>query len=562
MKNFISTILFSLLLISAGHAQSLQTGIDWYEEGNYERALQVFEQINDPEAHLFAGKSHFALAQYFQAKNQLLQVESNDENLRMEAAYTSALADFQLKNFSQALDALYEIRQSSLRTSVYMDANQLYQDLLNYLSLEQRHNAFKATSFDQVRVDLMESAIGNVDIESARALFKATQRAVQSADTSGYRNIRQLLGNETAYNQRYNPNHYADAPNGIAYNIGVALPEFDTNSSEFEISQHLYFGIQLAVENFNSENSNQKAFITYRNTQSDVRQASAVANDFVWNYDVDAVIGPLFSEVATEFARYAEQYEVPMISPLANSDSLNLDYNYTFQLNPTFAVQGRMMAEYAVERLGYDTLAVIAERGALGESSAQAFLDESRKRGAAVVHYFVEDLEAEGYDISEYVKYFDPEVDTVFQYNIDAIYAPFTGTVANTLMSSLVTNLEAIGSNMTILGSEEWESVNIQNFGARSALYYTETFRQQQGTNPIENFKSAFRLRYDTEPNRFAYIGYDAATVLLRNLKKVQNPSYLRQGLKSFNNFQGLIMDVSFEGTHINQVVNIRRGSN
>jgi hypothetical protein len=35
-------------------------------------------------------------------------------------------------------------------------------------------------------------------------------------------------------------------------------------------------------------------------------------------------------------AELAEEYRVPMFAPLANSDELNLDYNYTYQMNPYF----------------------------------------------------------------------------------------------------------------------------------------------------------------------------------------------------------------------------------
>src|SRR5699024_4135834 len=114
---------------------------------------------------------------------------------------------------------------------------------------------------------------------------------------------------------------------------------------------------------------------------------------------------------------------------------------------------------------GYDTLAVIAERGSLGEPSAMAFLDESRKLGAEVLYYFVEDLKLQGYDINEYVQHFDPAYDTLTNYKIDAVYAPFTGSIAETLISSLLTNLEAMNTGITILGSEEWESVQLERRG-------------------------------------------------------------------------------------------------
>lgn len=561
----ISLVFTLCFLFVTTNAQSLQTGVNFYEEGNYEEALRIFDSIEEPTSYLFAGKSFFALNNYLKAKKVLDKVDSTNTSSEIfyEAKYTKALADFELQNFSASLDALYEINEFSTQGSVKRDAFNFYRDLLNYLTLEQRFETFKEVSYDEIRFDLVDAAIGIVDYPSAKSLFTAYTNTVQISDSSNYENVFNVLEDSASYVQRYNPNKYTQAPTGLSYNIGVALPEFDMEADEFEITQHLYFGIQLAVERFNSQNNRQKAFLTYRNTNADVENAAFIANDLIWNHGVDAIIGPLFSEVALELSKYAEMYETPLLTPLANSDNINLDLNYTFQLNPTFAIQGQEMARYAIQTLQYDTLAVLAEKGSLGEASAYAFLDEVRNLGGEVVRFYVEDLASEGYDISEYVKYFDPEVDTVFNYNIDAVYAPFTGNIAQTLMSSLITNLEAMGSEMSILGSEEWETANINSSRLpETDVYYTKSFEIDSTNSMVNDFESEFRLRFESQPNQFAYIGYDAASVLLESLQRVQNPEYLKEGLKSLNNYRGLINRVSFEGSRINQNVKIKRLNN
>lgn len=558
-------IVLSIVLCTANltlvFGQSLETGIRFYEEGNYERALRVFEEIDDPEAILFAGKSHYALNNFLKAKQYLSRIrESSDKLILDEANYTAALADFQLKNFSAALDALYKLNESSPSATVSREAYSFYNSLIDYLTLEQRHNAFNATKYNEVRFDLIEAAMGKIDWASANVLFNKYKNSVVDVDTSAYRSLSTLLKDSVAYAQRYMPDRYAKAPKGIAYNIGVALPSFEVDAPQYEISQHLYFGIQLAVENFNSENTDYKAFISYRDTKMDPSKAAEIMTDLVWNHGADVVIGPLFSEMAQEMSTLAERYEIPMLTPLANSDQINLDLNYTFQLNPTFAVQGRKIARYAIQNLGFDTLAVIAEKGSLGEPSAHAFLDEARKLDAQVVRYYVEELASQGYDITEYVQYFDPEVDTVFNYNIDAVYAPFTGNIAETLINNLLTSLEAMESNMTVLGSEEWETEDLNSRRLpESNIYFTKTFERNTGNTSISDFESAFRLRFDVTPNRFAYIGYDAANVVLETLKKIQNPAYLKEGFKQLKDYKGLIMNVNFDGTHINQNVKVKQ---
>ncbi|MDR9419680.1 ABC transporter substrate-binding protein [Gracilimonas sp.] len=554
------TLIFLITILPNVFAQSLDTGIEFYENGNYEEALQIFERAESDEAYLFAGKSYFALNNFLRAKLYLDKVSNTNQELSLEAKYTEALADFQLKNFTLSLDALHEINNTRDNASVSNAAYNFYSELVDYLTVKQRFEAFKQTKYDDVRFDLMEAAIGKVNFGAANALLKSYKNALPGASNIDLNRIEQLLSDSTAYAQRYLPNRYAKAPTGISYNIGVVLPEFELESSQFQIPQHLYFGIQLAVEEFNSENSDKKAFITYKNSRANSSNVSAIANDLVWNHNVDAIAGPLYSETAQDLARYAEDYEVPMITPLANSDSINFDLNYSFQLNPTFAVQGKKMAQYAVQTLGYDTLAIIAEKGSLGEPSATAFLDESRELGAEVVRYIVDDFASEGYDITEYMEVFDPEVDTVFNYNVDAIYAPFTGNIAGTLINSLLTSLEAIESDMTVLGSAEWESSEIdEDRLSEMNIYYSKTYEVSETNLEKNDFESAFRLRFETSPNEFAYIGYDLANVILETLKRVENPAYLKEGLKNVSGFKGLSTNISFNGTHINTEVKIKR---
>lgn len=557
------SLFVTLILITYGSlsAQSLETGIQLYRDSDYDRALVVFEQSDDAMAQLFLGKTHFAMGHYLKARHVLNDFESERDEISSDALFTKALAEFQLKNFSQTLEVLQQIKSTYPQTSVHSDAVRFYNTVLNYLTLAQRYSAFNSTSNDTIRLDLLESAVGREEYGTVKAMYNAYRSAIPQTASNRNRlsSIGSLLSDSVSYVQRYTLPEYPEAPQGISYNVGVALPQFSESSDEYEITQNLYFGIQLAVDRFNSERSGRKVFLNYHNTESDPGKVSSLVNQMIWSEQADAIIGPVFSELATGFSRYAELYEVPVLLPLANSDSINMDYNYTFQFNPTFAVQGRKMAAYAFQNLRYDTVAVIAEKSSLGEPSAEAFYEEFSRLGGTVIKYDIRDLESEGYDIQEYTSYLNPENDTTFNVNIDAIYAPFTGVVASTLISSLLTEIEAANSDITVLGSEEWAASDLSALGLNTTVYYSESINIETQNMDRDEFESEFRLRFDTEPNRFAYIGYDVAKVLLNTLERVGNPAYLRDGLKSIDNYHGFSMDVNFNGGHINEAVNIRR---
>ncbi|HBQ60847.1 MAG TPA: hypothetical protein DD671_14820, partial [Balneolaceae bacterium] len=80
---------------------------------------------------------------------------------------------------------------------------------------------------------------------------------------------------------------------------------------------------------------------------------------------------------------------------------------------------------------------------------------------------------------------------------------------AETLINNLLTNLEAMQSEMIILGSEEWENVDLENSRLReNKIYYTKTMEQNEGNTSFSSFESTFRLRFEVSPTRFALVGY------------------------------------------------------
>lgn len=564
MKSTFSIFSFLLILLfsTSAYAQSVEAGKNLYQNEDYERALRIFTQIDTPEANLFSGKSYFSLGEFSKSKAYLNRVIDSDESTNIfvqEAKYTKALVLFQIDDFSASLELLHELKSNSRNNPYYTRAISFYDQILSYLSIDQIKTVFRQSSNVEVLADVISGALGRVDFSKAKTMVNSLKSSLIDSSAVDLFQIEAALRDSLTYASRYPFQKYSFAPSGMSYQIGVALPSFEMNSDNYEIPQHLYFGIQTAVEEFNANQSDKKAFINFSRTNVDSVQSEDILNHLVWNKDVDVVIGPLFSNVAKSFSELAEVYEVPVITPLANSDSLSIANNYMFQTNPTFAVQGKKMAQYAVNSLGLDTVAVLAEMDALGEASALAFRHEAERLGAFVQHFFLKDLESDGYDISEYTAYLSKTDTLVPSPGLKAIYAPFTGAAAPTLIRNLLTDLEASRSDYILLGSEEWSDTDLENTRLpETSIHYTQSFEIRYGETDVEEFASNFRLRFQTEPNQFAFIGYDVTKFVLSTLNRVGNPDLLKQGLHELKNYRGLSGNFGFDSEHINQKVLIK----
>lgn len=558
MKKITLSIYFFLFASIPVLGQTIEMGKNLYQQGDYERAIFVFERLQSEEAQLFLGKSHFAQRNYLKALSLLHQFDVNsDAEYYQDALFTSALAHFQLNNFSESLETLNALIHNTSTSPITRAADKMYDDIIGFLTPKQRFDTFKSVSEDEIRLDILEFSMGKVDFNTATVLLNLYERSAITENQLRLNRVKTQLSDSVSYASQVRMNYLLTAPVGMEYNIGVVLPEFDFDSPEYEIPQHLYYGIQLAVEQFNRENAEQKAFITYQSTNAGKSPEEIVA-DFVFNQGVDVIIGPLFSQIAKPFSDLAEQYEIPMVLPLANADSLDLYNNYVFQLNPAFGTQGKIMARKAIE-LGYDTLGVIAESRSLGAPAARAFRHEAERLGGYIEYYFEEDLESLGYDIRDYTQFFTTDtLDSVDM--VKAVYAPFTGTIAQTLIESMLTDLEAMRSEVAIFGSEEWQEINIEARRLDSTqLYFSRSFDVDTSTTNAREFISEFRIRFQTDPNQFAYIGYDAAYIILDQLSFIKNPAYLRDYLRRLKGYKGLSIDVSFNGTHVNEAIGFDR---
>lgn len=541
------------------YPQSFEDGLELYNNEQYEQAAQIFKSLSDDRSLLFTGKSYFAMSDYITANSFLIRLRNSDETaLRQEAKYTEALSNFRLKNYTKSLDLLHELIEAESRTGVQVDARRYYRQLLRYLSVEERFKAIHQTEYRTVQLDLAASARATTDPGVYDILVAQILKSEQDST------VKENLKNEL-YSRQQNLNRvqtYPVPPEGMVYNIGVILPTFDVDSQEFTIPRNLYFGITHAVEEFNSRNSSKKVHLTFKPSRENPDTAGIALTELIWANQVDAVIGPLFSEPAKKMAEISEQFRIPMLAPLANADDINLDYNYTFQLNPTFEVHGKQMARYAVNELRLDTLAVIAQHNALGTSSAQAFRHEAERLGAFISYYIEEDFGALGYDLTELTEVFTADEALIDSLNItpsNGIYAPFTGQAASTLINLLMTDLEVLGNRSVILGSEEWESASLSAWQNRNfEIYYSQAFGTAADSTTVEFMELDFESRFGIKPDQFANIGYDAATVLLNSLETAGNPAYLGKVLRERQNYNGLSMRVHFDGHRINQNVYIR----
>ena len=566
---YLIPLLFLLLVYPADlRGQSFSEGVDLYRAERFEEALSLFSELpgRTDQIRLFLGKTHLALGNYYAALDELGgPAEGSDPDIAAEALYTASIARFRLKQYDLSLELLYRIIETDGRSSVRFDAQRFYRQIANYLSAAERFETLQRTDNSAIRYDLVNQSRSLIDPFIYRALVDELLK--MERDSSAVEELTERLLPDIPTPVVRSSFRYPNPPEGMVYHVGVVLPVFNEDDPDFTIPRNLYQGMILAAEEFNSRNPDRKVQLLFSNSHESPDSTARAITELALSRNADAVIGPLFSEPAMRMAALSEELRIPMLAPLANSDSLNLDYNYTFQLNPTFEVHGKNMARFAVGELGLDTLAVFVEKGSMGAAAGNSFRREAERLGAFISYHIEEDFASLGYDISEFTQVFTPDsvlIDSLNYIPSKGIYAPFTGQAAATLADLLLNDLEAMRSEVVVLGSEEWARATPSAFQRRFfEIYYSEPFTEQltaaEGdTTTVQFFEEDYETRFGEQPDSFSGIGYDAATYLLQSLETAGNPQYLNRALRESRIYDGLTLTVDFSGTRVNQAVFIR----
>ncbi len=167
--------------------------------------------------------------------------------------------------------------------------------------------------------------------------------------------------------------------------IGVALPLFtesDDNTKK-QLGGEILDGIKFALTEY-SKNSAVKITLEVMDTRRDPVAASDIIKSFGEDEGIIGVIGPVFSSELSESAINGPQFRIPIISPTATGDELASAHNYVYQLNPSYEVRGKLMADYLIKINGLKNFAIIYEE-TYGENFKKHFENEVKTMGGKVL---------------------------------------------------------------------------------------------------------------------------------------------------------------------------------
>lgn len=275
-------------------------------------------------------------------------------------------------------------------------------------------------------------------------------------------------------------------------------------------------GARLAVEEINAQGltlggKSVRLELLSEDDQADPKTATIVAQKLV-DAGVVAVIGHLNSGTTIPASKYYHDAGIPQISPSATAIAYTAQgYKNAYRVMANDEQQGRVLGQYAVQKLGARKIAIIDDRTAYGQGLADEFERAARAAGAEIVtREYTNDRATDFTAILTAIKGKNP--DLIFFGGMD----PQAGPMAQ--------QMKRLGLSARLLGGDGMQNANFLKLAGDSA----EGAIASSPGLPLQSmpggpaFKQKFEAKYG-QIQIYAPYAYDAVMVLVAAMRRADS---------------------------------------
>ena len=333
-----------------------------------------------------------------------------------------------------------------------------------------------------------------------------------------------------------------------AIRLGLALP---LSVRDSKVTRSIFQGILLAVDTHNRRSAS-KIKIIFRDTGDSAEEARSAVTSLM-EEGVSVIIGPLSSEQVDAAAVMTEPQKIVLIAPLATGSRLTEGRNYVFQVNITLLERGRAIAREVIEHLDWTDIGILmqADREESREM-AKGFMEVLSENGLNPVFVHTVPSDSDWLRLSELIDFDLLSAAQAFYFSV--YHDDGVRGVAG-LIQDGVSSIFAKGLRVNILSPLVLRSLNLDRLGAGVTAYYVDAYYDRDERVKVRRFIGDYKAsNRGAVPDRFAFIGYDVANMLLENLGRRGS---LADDLLGSPRYEGVGMRIQFEESHHNTAMYI-----
>lgn len=301
-------------------------------------------------------------------------------------------------------------------------------------------------------------------------------------------------------------------------------------------------GVLLAIEEANAANTviggeKIRFEMLSEDDQGDPKQGTIVAQKLV-DAKVSGIIGHLNSGTTIPASKIYHDANLPQISPSATNVTYTLQgYKTAFRVMANDAQQGKVLGDYAVNKLGAKKIAILDDKSAYGAGLADEFEKAAKAAGAQILTREYTDVTKTDFTaVLTRIKGMNP--DLVFYGGMDSQSGP---------MMKQFRNLKLSGNFLTGDGGQTDQFLKLS--GADGEGAYASSPGVPLASMPGgPAFEEKFKARFNVPIQLYAPYAYDAMNTMIAAMKKADSvdPASYLPALANIQ-FQGVSTNVTFD---------------
>jgi ABC-type branched-chain amino acid transport systems, periplasmic component len=293
--------------------------------------------------------------------------------------------------------------------------------------------------------------------------------------------------------------------------FGGAQAGLDTSSKSagrFEDIMQYYEGTLVAVDSL--KNRGVSVNLTVIDTKSD-KEPNVITQALKHPAlkEANLIIGPVYPEAIPMVAKYAESHRIPMVSPLASTESLVKSNDYLIQIATNADVLAKLSVEYAKKDEG-KTILVVPSDG----SDAKLVKDFK----AMLKEKFPELSYRQGNNAASQCEALKSKL-TNGKKNRFVVLSNNEVFVLD-FLQNLTTASK--GYDVEVLGTQKWlkfNSIDIAYLHGSNVQMYVQNY-VDYNQETTKSFVRSFRNYYKADPNNYAFRGFDVAYFFIDAMRK------------------------------------------
>lgn len=318
--------------------------------------------------------------------------------------------------------------------------------------------------------------------------------------------------------------------------IGAILPLTGEGAAYGEAAKR---GMDLAVEQVNSDGGidGRTIRIIYEDSQGEPKSGIAAFQKLVSVDRVSVVLGDLLSSVTLSIAPIANRRKVVLLSPASSSPKLTDAGKYVFRNCPSDVYEGTVMADYAYNTLGYTRVAILRINNEYGVGIGGVFSRSFTEKGGTIL--VEESYAADATD-------FRTQITKIASQNPEAVYL-----LGYKQMGYILRQATELGFKTQFLSTvtfEDPEILKLAGTAAEGVIYSASKFSPDSEDAVIQRFANAYESKYQSEPNIFAGLSYDALRILAVAMRDGgTESSKIRAALHRIKNYPGVAGETTID---------------